>query len=95
MTPGGVRLGVAALTSRGLKEEDMKTVVDLLDRAAKLALEVQASSQSSKLIDFVEAMKKSDKVQEMRREVESFAVKFAMPGFDTQSMKYKEGLPQV
>lgn len=93
MTPGGVRLGTPALTTRGFKEEDMKTVVDLLDKAAKLALEVQASSPSSKLVDFVETMKKNDKVKEMRREVESFAVKFAMPGFDTNILKYKEGVP--
>ena len=27
----GIRVGTAAITTRGLKEEDMKTVVDLVD----------------------------------------------------------------
>jgi glycine hydroxymethyltransferase len=29
----GMRVGTAAVTTRGLKEEDMKKIVDLIDRA--------------------------------------------------------------
>lgn len=31
----GIRVGTAAVTTRGLKEEDMKTIVDLIDRVIK------------------------------------------------------------
>lgn len=33
MDPSGIRLGTPALTTRGMKEEEMKRVADLLDRA--------------------------------------------------------------
>ncbi len=33
MDPSGIRLGTPALTTRGMKEDDMRTVADLLDRA--------------------------------------------------------------
>jgi glycine hydroxymethyltransferase len=35
MKPSGVRLGTPAITSRGLKEEDMVKVADFMDRALK------------------------------------------------------------
>ena len=31
----GIRLGTPAITTRGLKEDDMDTIVDLIDRALK------------------------------------------------------------
>lgn len=41
MTPGGVRLGTAAVTSRGFFEEDMKTVASFLHQAVQLCLDIQ------------------------------------------------------
>jgi glycine hydroxymethyltransferase len=41
LVPGGVRLGVPALTSRGFKEVDMVTVVGFLDRGIKIAQSIQ------------------------------------------------------
>ena len=51
MDPSGIRLGTPALTTRGMKEEEMKRVADLLDRAivaraddaelAKIKIEVE------------------------------------------------------
>ena len=40
VTPGGIRLGTPALTTRGMMEADMKTVADFLTRAVKLSLRV-------------------------------------------------------
>ena len=41
VTPGGVRIGTPALTSRGMDEEDMKTVARFLVRAANIGIELQ------------------------------------------------------
>ena len=38
LVPGGIRIGTPALTSRGLSEDHMVTIVDFLDRAVKIAL---------------------------------------------------------
>lgn len=41
LAPSGVRLGVPAMTSRGLKEEHIQTIVGFLDRAVQIGLEIQ------------------------------------------------------
>lgn len=94
LSPGGVRLGSPSLTTRGLKEADMATVAGFLDRAVKLCLEVQQQSNSTKLADFVSTLAKNDEVKKLRHDVEEFAVKFPMPGYDVTSLKYRDGLPE-
>ncbi|KAJ1661617.1 glycine hydroxymethyltransferase shm1, partial [Coemansia sp. RSA 25] len=42
VTPGGVRIGTAALTSRGFKEADFERIGELLHRTVEISLEVQA-----------------------------------------------------
>ncbi|KAJ3204708.1 Serine hydroxymethyltransferase, cytosolic [Entophlyctis luteolus] len=83
--PGGVRVGTAALTSRSLKEADFVQVAEFLHQAAQLALKIQ--SKSGKLIkDFVVALEKDDEVKALRLQVQAFAHKFPMPGFNPESI---------
>jgi len=79
LTPGGVRLGSPALTSRGLDEADFATVASFLDRVVKISLETQQTS-GRKLTDFMKALENSHKLQMLKKEVEEFAAKFPMPG---------------
>eukprot|EP00667_Euglena_gracilis_P021814 EG_transcript_24029 len=44
LTPSGVRVGVPALTTRGLKEADLEAVADFLDEALRLAQGLQERS---------------------------------------------------
>ena len=37
VTPGGIRLGTPALTTRGMKEEEMKVVADFLVKSVKIS----------------------------------------------------------
>jgi glycine hydroxymethyltransferase len=41
ISPGGVRLGTPAMTSRGMKEGDMERIAALIHRAVLLATDVQ------------------------------------------------------
>ncbi|KAJ3137961.1 Serine hydroxymethyltransferase 2 [Geranomyces variabilis] len=85
LVPGGCRLGAPALTSRGFKEKDFVQVAEFLHRAAQLALSIQANT--GKMIkDFIVALEASDEVKSLRKEVETFARSFAMPGFDPASV---------
>ncbi|KAJ1830771.1 glycine hydroxymethyltransferase shm1, partial [Coemansia sp. RSA 2703] len=87
VTPGGVRIGTAALTSRGFNEQDFERVGELLHRTVEIALEAQAAAGSKLLKDFMSVAAKSPKVAELQKEVESFATSFPMPGFDVTTLK--------
>jgi glycine hydroxymethyltransferase len=77
-SPGGVRIGSPALTSRGCKELDFIQIADFLDRIVKLALEIQ-TEHGKKLIDFTNALKNNNKVKELQQEIETFALQFEIP----------------
>ena len=77
-TPGGVRIGTPAMTTRGLAEPDFDAVAGYLHEAAQLALELQLRS-GPKLVDFVREMDKEPRVGALRDAVEAFARGFAMP----------------
>jgi len=94
LSPGGVRLGAGALTMRGMKEADMDTVAGFLDRAVKLALEINKSLPAgNKLKEYNAAVDSNADVKALKADVENFATKFVMPGFETDNLKYKDGLP--
>lgn len=44
VTPGGVRVGTPALTTRGMKEPEFRKIAEFMDRAAKIALTIQQTS---------------------------------------------------
>ena len=88
LTPGGIRLGSPALTSRGFTERDFEHVAALLLRALAIALEVQAGS-GKKLEDFKKALVGRADCAQLRHDVEEFATKFSMPGLDPAQLQYK------
>lgn len=79
LTPGGVRIGTPAMTSRGLVEKDFVVIADLLDRAAKISLDIQAKS-GKKLKDFAAAAEGCKEVAQLRSDVIAFSRGFPMPG---------------
>ncbi|KAL6063291.1 glycine hydroxymethyltransferase shm1 [Balamuthia mandrillaris] len=79
LAPGGVRLGTAAMTSRGLSEKDFEQVAEFLHRGVQAAIEIQ--SQSGKLLkDFLAALPVNPKLKALKEDVEAFASAFGMPG---------------
>jgi len=51
LSPGGVRIGSPAMTTRGCNEEDFKFIGQCLDKCCQIALRVQ-SEKGKKLVDF-------------------------------------------
>jgi glycine hydroxymethyltransferase len=80
VTPGGVRIGTAALTTRGFTPEDMIKVGELIDEALRLTIEIQNTAGSKLLKDFMVAAQQSEKVQTLKTKVQELARKFPMPG---------------
>lgn len=83
LSPGGVRLGTPALTTRGFKEAEIVRVVDWLDQLVKLGLKIQEKS-GKKLVDF---RKTAEEDREIKKEIDQvragvveMAEKFPLPG---------------
>jgi len=82
MTPGGVRIGAPAMTSRGLKEADFETIGEFLHKGLQIALEIQEKS-GKKLVDFLKTLDNDEykeKITALKKEVEAWSGKFFMPG---------------
>jgi glycine hydroxymethyltransferase len=85
ITPGGIRVGTPALTTRGFREADFVRVADFLDRGVKLALAMKADTPApGKMKDFAAyaagaGAARAD-VAALREEVQAFARGFPMPG---------------
>eukprot|EP00548_Thalassiothrix_antarctica_P007742 CAMPEP_0194129088 /NCGR_PEP_ID=MMETSP0152-20130528/296_1 /TAXON_ID=1049557 /ORGANISM="Thalassiothrix antarctica, Strain L6-D1" /LENGTH=474 /DNA_ID=CAMNT_0038823165 /DNA_START=40 /DNA_END=1464 /DNA_ORIENTATION=+ len=88
ITPGGVRIGAPALTTRKMVETDFVLIADLLDEALKIALKIQEKS-GPKLKEFVKLLPESEDAKALRKKVNDFTTKFPMPGFDPAEMVYK------
>ena len=76
LSPGGVRIGTPALTTRGLKEDDFKKVAHFLIRALKIAQRCQDEAGSKRLKDFIPVIEKDEELKTLRIEVEAFANSF-------------------
>jgi glycine hydroxymethyltransferase len=88
VTPGGVRIGAPALTTRKMVEADFEQIAMFLHEALTIALKIQEES-GPKLVDFVKCLEQNGEVEGLRKRVNEFASGFPMPGFDPKEMKYK------
>ena len=79
VTPGGIRLGTPALTTRGMKEEDMKIIADFLVKSVKISQDIQ-EKYGKKLVDFVKGLEESEELKQIAKEVNTFATQFSIPG---------------
>lgn len=89
VTPGGVRIGAPALTSRKMVEADFEQIAAFLHEAVQISLKIQEKS-GPKLKDFSAMLPASEEVKALRQKVNEFATQFPMPGFDPAEMKYKD-----
>lgn len=87
ITPGGVRIGAPALTTRKFVESDFEQVALFLHEAIQIALKIQEKS-GPKLKDFVAMLDGNEEIAALQKKVQEFASKFPMPGFDPSTMKY-------
>merc|ERR1712176_561772 len=80
LSPGGVRIGTPAMTTRGCKEDDMVKIAGFLDRTLQIALQVQ-EKVGKKLKDFELELPNNADVLALKQEVNAWASTFAYPGF--------------
>lgn len=83
-TPGGLRLGSPALTSRGMKEAEFTQVAEFLHQGIQIAVNIQ--KKIKKLKEFKEYVHQDNedtaKIKELKSQVEKFASGYPMPGLE-------------
>ena len=52
LSPGGVRIGATAMTTRGCTTEDFKRIADFLDKCASIALDIQKERERISTVTF-------------------------------------------
>jgi glycine hydroxymethyltransferase len=100
-TPGGIRLGTSAITSRNMLESDVKVVANFLHRAVQLSLLLQREAGTKMLKDFVRVATTQEEgkvgyaqVRQLRKEVREFAKKWPLPGVDVQNLTRPAGIEE-
>merc|ERR1719230_2561260 len=78
LSPGGVRIGSPAMTTRGCSEAEFKQIAEFLDRCCQIALKVQAE-KGKKLKDFEEGLNNNADIVALRKEVEEWTSGFGYP----------------
>ena len=89
VTPGGVRIGAPALTTRKMVETDFEQIADFLHEVLQATIKIQEKS-GPKLKDFVAMLDDDADLKDIRSRVNAFATSFPMPGFDPKEMVYQD-----
>jgi len=79
LSPGGVRIGSPAMTTRGCTDNDFKKIGGFLDRCCVIAVQVQ-TEKGKKLKDFEAGLAGHAELAALKKEVEAWAVGFGYPG---------------
>lgn len=84
--PSGVRLGTPALTSREMKEGDMKKIASWIKRCLDEIKGLDTPKEKEKRSAYIKEVKaklsKNKNLLRIKKEVEEFARKFPVPGLD-------------
>jgi len=79
LSPGGVRVGMPAMTTRGCKVEESRQIAAFLDQCVQIAIRLQEKT-GKKLKDFEVAIPDDEETKAMKKNVEEWARKFGYPG---------------
>lgn len=93
LTPGGIRMGTPALTTRGFIESDFVRVAEFFDRAVQIAVNLKNTEQGKKMKGFRDMCMVGPSVNpelvKLRSEVSDFASSFPTVGFEEDEMEYQ------
>ena len=79
-TPGGVRIGTTALTTRGFVETDFEYVATLIDRGIRITRNIAQNCDN--IVEFTDKLECYDakEITDLKKDVNDFASFFPIPG---------------
>jgi glycine hydroxymethyltransferase len=72
LNPSGIRIGTPAMTTKGMKEKDMKKIVEFIDEALTVSVDIQKEHEPKTLKEFVELLKKNSKINTVKNNVRNW-----------------------
>jgi glycine hydroxymethyltransferase len=69
ITPGGIRIGTPAVTTRGMVEKDMQQIAEFIHRVAQICVETQKKSGKN-LKQFISSMENESSLKALAKEIE-------------------------
>jgi glycine hydroxymethyltransferase len=81
LSPGGIRIGAPAMTTRGVDAEGFKKIAAFLDRTVQISLKIQAE-KGKKLVEFEKGIPGNKDIAALRDEVAAFATPLGFPGLN-------------
>merc|ERR1712205_17872 len=79
LSPGGVRIGTPAMTTRGCGAAEFKKIAGFLSRCCEISVNIQ-KEKGKKLKDFEAGLEGNKDIAALKAEVEAWAIKFGYPG---------------
>jgi len=94
LTPGGIRMGTYAMTSRGLIENDFAKVAEFFNRAVTIAVNLSQEDHGEDFKRFQDICAVGPSVDpdlaQLRKEVAAFASSFPTVGHDVNGMEFRD-----
>lgn len=82
--PSGVRLGTPCVTTRGMKEKEMKKIATWYGQVLAAIKDTRLPEEKEKRLPFIKAFKvkaaQNKTLKKLRKEVKAFALKYPIPG---------------
>ena len=72
LNPSGIRIGTPAITTRGIKEDDMNYLADILDRTIKIGVIIQKLYNPKTIKEFVIYFQNYKELENLKIEVHNF-----------------------
>jgi glycine hydroxymethyltransferase len=82
LNPSGIRLGTAAMTSRGFKGSDFEFVGKIINDVTELAIKIQKETESTKLVEFIKMCNSEvfkSEIENIKKEVSDYCSVFPLP----------------
>jgi len=80
LNPSGIRLGTAAMTTRGFREKEFEFVANVLNDVTDLAVKIQNNCSSKKLIDFLAKTNEyTCEIDIIKKRVSEYCQKYMLP----------------
>jgi len=81
--PSGIRMGTPAITSRGMKEKEVKfigrKILEVIETIKKYRLPEEKEKRKDYIDNFDKEIKKNPVIKKIRQEIKKFALKFPIP----------------